>query len=191
MKTPAPRIRHDDDAAGIPLYLVVVPVFKPAHALFIEVHIPENMRRELTLRIKAAVFLLEIDALQLGSLNRIGLNIGQPALDPGERTAVIKLVENVFLRESGSTRERFRGGLPILDLIRNGKNRIHLDTDRQLIPVAIVDIAAPRTDIERALLLALSALLVVRRVDDMKKIEAGPDRHSPKPHDGYQDVNPP
>ena len=79
----------------------------------------------------------------------------------------------------------------ILDFVGNGKHRIDLDADRELILVAIVNHTALRRDFECALLLAFGALLIIRGINHMKKIESGPDRHSPKPHDGNQKVNPP
>src|SRR5439155_18643455 len=118
-------------------------------------------------------------------------DIGQSSLDPNERSVVVELGHDVACGKSGGARQRLRSGFPILDFSGNHENRIDLDTDRQLIAIAVIDIDAARADFKCALLLALSTFLVISGVDDVKKIQAGPDRRSPKPHDGYQNVNPP
>src|SRR5215510_8382335 len=78
-----------------------------------------------------------------------------------------------------------------MNFIWDRKHRIGFNADREFIVVAVVNDSASRADVDRPLLLVLSTRLEVGRMDDLKRIEAGSDSRSPKPHDGYQEVHPP
>src|SRR5262249_50868058 len=112
-------------------------------------------------------------------------------LDPDKRLVGVELRRDFAYGESRGVRQGLRGDFAILDFSRDRENGIDLDTDRQLIAIAVVNVAPARTDFKGALLLALGALPVIGGMDDVKKIQAGSDHRPPKPHNGYQNVNPP
>ena len=78
----ATRVGHDHQAAGVAQHVLVVSVFEAAHSFLVNIDVAEHMRSQVALRIKALIFLLEIDPRQFGLLDRRRFGGIQLAPDP-------------------------------------------------------------------------------------------------------------
>src|SRR5581483_308916 len=80
------------------------------------------------------------------------------------------------------------GSLRIGDLAGNGEYGVHGDGHGQLVAVAVVDDAAPRSDLDGALLLALRALQPVAVAEDLELDQTQADGAAPQEQYAAQHV---
>ena len=121
-------------------------------------HVAEHLRRQPALGIETLQLLLKVDAAQVQRFHarrRLAIHL---ARDPGKilfRLHVLQQAVGVLAGHAGQQR---RGGLLVGDFTGHGEDRIDLNGHGQRLPVAVVNNAALRRDLHRALLLAIRPL---------------------------------
>ena len=80
---PAPlRIGHYQNFLRLGQNLTVELVLDPAQSFLVQIDIPQHVRCKVPLRIKALVFLLEVNPLQIQRLDRLSFFRRQFSCDP-------------------------------------------------------------------------------------------------------------
>src|SRR5581483_7456068 len=90
----AARIHLDQHPAGLATQFVVVLALDAAQALIIHADVAKHLRGQLSLRIEALGFLLEIDALQVQRLDTLRGFYAGFARYPAKRARGLALREN-------------------------------------------------------------------------------------------------
>jgi len=141
-------------------------LLEPPQPVVVQAHIAQHLRRDFVVRIKPLKLLLKVDSLQALRIQQLlhprrGL-LRDTAGNPGKAVPGIQAVGNLLLGRLPVfgvgvhyRRQRVRHRLLVLDLRRHRENRIHLHGHRQLVQIPVVEHPAPRSHLERPLLLLL------------------------------------
>jgi hypothetical protein len=157
---------------GAPCSLRLVLLLQAAQPVVVHAHIAQHLRGDLVVGIEALKLLLRIDALDVQSLH-LGCTSGvtrratHAKLCPlDSRSAICVLAGQRVFRDRCAPRPQARapclhpgGALLVVDLAGHGIEGVGLHRHGQLMQVAVVEHAAPRSHFKGAQLLLLRALL--------------------------------
>ena len=160
----------------------------------VEPDVPEHVRQQLPLRIEATALLDEADALEVERAHPpllVGRDLANDprelslaAQAPGNRVALCRITAI----ESGTHARRHR--VDVLNLGRVGDHRIGVHGIGEQVAVAVDDVAAAASRLDRVLALLLRALHHRVVANDLKIEEPRFDRASPQRTDHGADHEP-
>ena len=157
----APCIGLNKDGARVSLDERVVGGLDAEQPAIVDADVPEQMRRQLLVRIEAAVFLHEADTLHLEGGHTAGLFRRRLAPDIDEGAAAADAIGQRLTVLGGAVRkcatEAGRGLARVLDLSRHGINGIGVDAVREEMAAAVEQVAALGRRLDSAHLLMFGA----------------------------------
>ena len=158
----AARVHGDHHAALHAVQLVLVLMLDAGQPGVFHAHVAEHLRRQPALGIEALQLLLKVDAAQVQRFHARGGLAIHLARDPGKILLRLHVLQQAVGVLAGHAGQQRRGGFLVGDFTGHGEDRIDLHGHRQLLPVAVVDDAALRRDLHRALLLAVAPAAPIR-----------------------------
>ncbi len=179
-KYAAARIHGGEHAPGNAVERAIEFAFEAAETVIVDADIPQDLRGDLVVGIKALELILEINALHIEGLEFWWQSPGvtrraiQAKLLPSSRRCAI-WSSRVSL-SSGSVwtigGQHAGCGFLVVDLRRNGIDGVDLHGHGEFVHVAVVENAAAGRNLKGALLLLLGALNVFVVADDLQPEEA-------------------